>query len=748
MGFCVFLFFHSSCSSIAQTSGDSGFSTPERRASKKMTQYLGIEAHSPTSEDGADSPTKAVKLQRKTSALSNIFQKSVDRKRSSSTTVAPRDDSDEESASLRARVSELELQVYSLEAAAQEREQDVEHYRAKCVAMKQTNRGIRDQARSMFKALLAGDSRKLDELIRNHYNQMDPTPESVPSPRGPDELAEEEEEKQLTPRGTHFRAPDVAHERSKGYRARDMMFLSQGSIPVATRKIRGSSDPREVSSPAMSPKALRKASQASSPGSVGSPRLDLMDLSAAGSSIEFVSGSHEIARGTVPDICDFLINVNRERGFLARFLLLYRQFMPPADLLAQLERILKLAPESERSASEDEDTVLYIQPMPGSSTVKQRVGYLMNRWLQDYFDADFRDNSTLRKSFAQVAQGIDPGLLVLLDTAWEKSKESRRASLSKQGQSLPSFSHALGTMGRNKTSASQNSINLLSLHPMEVAHQMTLIDFDLLDSVEPLDFLKASKDSNKATTVKGLTNHFNQTSAWVATEIIMAASPKERALKIRFFISVAQAALEIKNFNLLMSMLAGINYSSVQRLKKTWKLVPQKLVTAFQQLEELMSSSKNYQTYRTALSDAEYPKLPYFGVFLRDLQFIDVGNDTWIGGESVVNFEKVTMMEALLQELDNFKTYNEFPWTAISSLQSYLKIIPSLDEEALHKASVQAEPITTTGVNYLADEDDTAAPLSSPKRGAGSSPRREGLLSPKKGGSSSKNKNEKKLSRE
>ncbi len=34
------------------------------------------------------------------------------------------------------------------------------------------------------------------------------------------------------------------------------------------------------------------------------------------------------------------------------------------------------------------------------------------------------------------------------------------------------------------------------------------------------------------------------------------------------------------------------------------------------------------------------------GVFLRDLHFIDLGNDTWIGDKvnEVVNFEKVTRM--------------------------------------------------------------------------------------------------------
>lgn len=44
------------------------------------------------------------------------------------------------------------------------------------------------------------------------------------------------------------------------------------------------------------------------------------------------------------------------------------------------------------------------------------------------------------------------------------------------------------------------------------------------------------------------------------------------ASKIKFFVQLAGAALELHNFNLLMAVLAGLNFASVQRLKKTWKL--------------------------------------------------------------------------------------------------------------------------------------------------------------------------------
>jgi son of sevenless-like protein len=183
------------------------------------------------------------------------------------------------------------------------------------------------------------------------------------------------------------------------------------------------------------------------------------------------------------------------------------------------------------------------------------------------------------------------------------------------------------------TSDFSNEIQVLFLHPMEVARQMTLIEVELLENIEVVDFLYASKDSSKAGPVKGLTSRFNKTSSWIATEMILKPTPLERAQRIEFFISLGQSALVLKNFNLLMSVLAGLNYASVQRLKKSWKLVSPKLLQTLQALEALMSSAKNYQAYRAALKAATWPKLPYFGVFLRDLQFVDVGNQTWISSK-------------------------------------------------------------------------------------------------------------------
>lgn len=62
-----------------------------------------------------------------------------------------------------------------------------------------------------------------------------------------------------------------------------------------------------------------------------------------------------------------------------------------------------------------------------------------------------------------------------------------------------------------------------------------------------------------------------------------------------------------------MCILATLGLSSLLRLKRTWKIVPDKYKDMHSQLEELMSSAHNYKNYRLKLEASPRPILPYLG---------------------------------------------------------------------------------------------------------------------------------------
>lgn len=70
---------------------------------------------------------------------------------------------------------------------------------------------------------------------------------------------------------------------------------------------------------------------------------------------------------------------------------------------------------------------------------------------------------------------------------------------------------------------------------------------------------------------------------------------------IEYFIDVAKECINIGNFNSLMAVIAGMNLSPVQRLKKTWAKVNQDKLKI---LEHQMDPSNNFGSYRSSLKAA------------------------------------------------------------------------------------------------------------------------------------------------
>jgi hypothetical protein len=65
-----------------------------------------------------------------------------------------------------------------------------------------------------------------------------------------------------------------------------------------------------------------------------------------------------------------------------------------------------------------------------------------------------------------------------------------------------------------------------------------------------------------------------------------------------------------------MEILGGLNLHPIQRLKETWKALPEKYLQTFHNLESLMENRFNYKAYREALKICKPPVLPYLGMLL------------------------------------------------------------------------------------------------------------------------------------
>lgn len=126
-----------------------------------------------------------------------------------------------------------------------------------------------------------------------------------------------------------------------------------------------------------------------------------------------------------------------------------------------------------------------------------------------------------------------------------------------------------------------------------------------------------------------------------------------------------------------MALVAGFNKSPVSRLKHTIDALRWRTAKRLKDFESLLSAESSYKAYRQQLHSVDPPCIPYLGVQLLDLTYIEDGNpDTVDGG--LVNFAKLRLVHGLIQEVQQ---YQSLPY----NLLAVDEIVELLDEAlALH----------------------------------------------------------------
>eukprot|EP01098_Paradermamoeba_levis_P001873 TRINITY_DN12151_c0_g1_i1.p1 TRINITY_DN12151_c0_g1~~TRINITY_DN12151_c0_g1_i1.p1 ORF type:complete len:148 (-),score=21.92 TRINITY_DN12151_c0_g1_i1:5-448(-) len=138
-------------------------------------------------------------------------------------------------------------------------------------------------------------------------------------------------------------------------------------------------------------------------------------------------------------------------------------------------------------------------------------------------------------------------------------------------------------------------------------------------------------------------------------------------------------------------MISGINNSSCLRLKWTKARLPKRSSMALSELEILTNMEGSFKNYRAALSTSNLPAIPYIGVYLGDLTFIEDGNPDKLG--NLINFQKRKMIYSIIEAVRKFQAqpYDiqvaDRPW-----MKNFIDKIPILPENELYRRSLEIEP--------------------------------------------------------
>ncbi|KAM0475541.1 hypothetical protein ACHAPX_006862 [Trichoderma viride] len=375
--------------------------------------------------------------------------------------------------------------------------------------------------------------------------------------------------------------------------------------------------------------------------------------------------------------------------FVSAFYLTFRLFATPIQLTEALIDRFEYAEESPQT----------------SGPIRLRVYNAFKGWLESHWrDQTDRDALKLIIPFAETR------LNAILPSAGSRLLELT-TRVSNEGALVPRLVSSMGKtntaigqyvpadlplpssiISKSQQSSLQSfkaggaSPTILDFDPLELARQLTVKQMNIFCSVLPEELLASQwmkKGGAEAPNVKAMSALSTDLSNMVAETILQHSELKKRAAVIKQWIKIAQSFLELHNYDGLMAIICSLNSSTITRLRKTWDAVSQKRKEALRHLQEIVEPAQNNKVLRTKLHDHVPPCLPFLGMYLTDLTFVDIGNPSTkrvslgsesevdgAGGLTVVNFDKHTKTAKIIGELQRFQI--PYRLTELPDMQDWL----------------------------------------------------------------------------
>ncbi|KAG2218747.1 hypothetical protein INT45_003065 [Circinella minor] len=380
-----------------------------------------------------------------------------------------------------------------------------------------------------------------------------------------------------------------------------------------------------------------------------------------------------------------------DMNFINTFLLTYRSFCTSIELLDLLEARYNLKPPEGMT---EEETETWTQKK--LKLVRLRVFNVLKNWLELYYNEDDYiildrlqefTNTSIRSTLSFSADQLERLIKM-------RKEDESQGGLKKMVLTLPDPPEPIMPRNRKK-------FKLMDIDTLEMARQLTIMDFNLYSSIRPVECLdKAwSKDSNDeagnvAVNIRASIEYCNEVTSWVSDAILSQSDIKKRSNVIKYWVQVAEKCRLLNNFNTCMAVLSAFDNSSVGRLKRTWEMVGARTNQILSQIRKLMGANRNFTEYRAIIHSINPPCIPFLGIYLQDLTFIEDGNPNYLKkSKELINFAKRAKTAEVIREIQQYQS-SLYRLKPVEELQSFIQanLQSTRDEEQLYNESLKLEP--------------------------------------------------------
>jgi len=321
-----------------------------------------------------------------------------------------------------------------------------------------------------------------------------------------------------------------------------------------------------------------------------------------------------------------------------------------------------------------------------------RVLSVLRHWVTKH-SQDFECNIKLKNETIEFLEDIIC-TSSLLPSEHRASSQLLRMLTKEEPTQTPKIN--LGTLLTSLQSPSKDDISTLSA--LEIAEQMTYLDQKIMFTINSNEFLEQawikSERKEKSPHIVVMTKRFNDMSRLVVSEILTQPCVTTRVQAIEKWTAVADICRCLHNFNGILQICAAFTNSAVFRLKNAWNRASKSTRQTVEKLQSLISSDGRFRNLRDSLHRTDPPCIPYLGMYLSDLTFIEEGTPNFTDN-GLLNFAKMRMIGHVIREIRQFQQ-TPYKIEPIPKVLNYL-LDPSrlLEDEDLYQKSLILEPRTS-----------------------------------------------------
>ncbi|KAG7443000.1 ras GEF [Guyanagaster necrorhizus] len=376
-----------------------------------------------------------------------------------------------------------------------------------------------------------------------------------------------------------------------------------------------------------------------------------------------IDTDNSVRGGTVPALVERLTaHEQADRAFIKAFMMTFKSFTTVDTLFDLLVRRFRIQPPPDLNPKELENW----------ATLKQRV---IQMRVLNTFKSMVLDDDILEKEDVHILQQMKEFI-----SSDEVSHFAAAKQLMLHIERAQKGGDRVKIVPVNLTQApppiypKQNKkLKLADIEPLELARQLTIMESNLFQRIKPMECLQRAREqkTENSDNITTVIHASNRIADWVADSILTKEDSRRRASTVKHLISVADRCRTLNNFSTMIAITSGLNTPPIRRLKRTWEQVSQRYLAQFGACEMTIDSNKNFNKYRSLMATVTPPCVPFIGVFLSTLQFIQDGNpDNLPGG--LVNFKKRQKASEVISDIQRWQAQS-FNFQPIPTIQQYIE---------------------------------------------------------------------------